>query len=285
MFQRPLLSFLLASVALTPLLTAQAEAAVITYTSTLQRLNSLEQVRAGNGGAAILPGFIGSTVSSSATATVDTSALTLRVQLNATGVEPGVPHVAHIHGNLAGGPAAPGSGAINSTLPTLAQDTDRDGFIEVAEGQPSYGPVLLELPDFVPDMSGAVAYDRTFNLGDPTTFAPVDRFNPNGPRFGITDLLGNDLISLDLRHVVIHGLTVPFGMGNAGAAPNEVDGTTTFLPVCPQDCPGGIPDPFEGTVALPVANGEFVRAAAVPEPISMALFGVGLLGLAASRRR
>ena len=178
-----------------------------------------------------------------------------------------------------------GSGAINSTIPTLAQDADHDGFIEVAEGSPSYGPVILELPNFTADAKGVVHYDQTFDLKDPLVFAPVDRFNPNGAHFGITDLLGADLSSLDLRHEVIHGLTVPFGMGNAGAAPNEVDGTTTYLPICPQDCPGGIADPFEGTVALPVANGEFVKVVLVPEPLSMAMLGVGILGLAAFRRR
>jgi hypothetical protein len=53
---------------------------------------------------------------------------TLNVRVMGSGFEPGIPHVAHIHGNLVN-PAISGSGALNSMTPTLAQDVDHDGFI------------------------------------------------------------------------------------------------------------------------------------------------------------
>jgi hypothetical protein len=83
--------------------------------------------------------------------------------------------------------------------------------------------------------------------------------------FGITDLLGSDLMSLDLREVVIHGLTVPPGPG-AGTS-GEVNGTNGYLTV------------------LPVASGEIVAAAPEPGTWAMMLIGFGAVGFAMRRRR
>lgn len=261
-----------------------ASAVVLNYTANMQTLNNAAQIIAGGG---VATGFTPSTVTGTSTATVDTVQQTLRIRYNLTGVEPGIPHLAHIHGNLVNN-MVPGSGVRDSRIPTLAQDVDRDGFIEVIEGAATYGPILVDLGDINtadgnPNDSN-LSYDQTFAFAN-LPFAPVNRFDPNGPKFGLVDVLGDDLMQLDQRHTVVHGLTVPFEIGNAGAAPNEVDGTTTFLPIRPED--NG--DPFEGTIALPVANGEFVLAAAdaVPEPGTLALLagGLGTAGWLRRRKR
>ena len=56
----------------------------------------------------------------------------LQVNFNVSGLEPGVTHLAHIHGLFNGGGQAK-----NSSTPTLSQDTDGDGYIELAEGKTS----------------------------------------------------------------------------------------------------------------------------------------------------
>src|ERR1700712_2526866 len=64
----------------------------------------------------------------------------LTVQLDATGLEPNQVHLEHIHGLL-----DQSSLPIDSRIPTLAQDTDHDNFIELDEGATTYGPILLQL--------------------------------------------------------------------------------------------------------------------------------------------
>jgi hypothetical protein len=71
-----------------------------------------------------------------------------------------------------------------------------------------------------------------------------------------------DFNDLDLRELVIHGLTVPPGPGEG--TPGEVDGTNGYLAV------------------LPVASAEI---AAAPEPSTWAMMILGLGGIAALRFR
>ena len=73
---------------------------------------------------------------------------TLTVNLMASGLEPNQAHIAHIHGLFSNG--ATGT-PVNSSVPGLSQDTDGDGFVELAEGSATYGPVLLEFGNVDPD--------------------------------------------------------------------------------------------------------------------------------------
>lgn len=179
----------------------------------------------------------------------------LSVNLTATGLEANELHIQHIHGLLDthGSP-------LDSMVPTLAQDSDHDNFIELAEGAATYGPVLLQLTDPPGDImhgfptapNGQINYFQTFDL-------------TKQPQFG-TDFTKGQLLPLDLREIVIHGLTV----GTAGAGtPGEVNGIPGYK------------------VALPISSGEIMLSVApVPEPetYAMMLAGLGLLGFVRIRR-
>lgn len=128
---------------------------------------------------------------------------TLTVQIKASGLEPGA-HISHIHGLSSGGQP------VNSTCPTIAQDTDRDGFVELVEGQATYGPILIDFGNIDPDMDGVINFTKTIQLGGSEGASPLEK-----------------------RHIVIHGKTV--GAVGAGT-PGEVDGTAGYKTVLPVLC-------------------------------------------------
>lgn len=133
----------------------------------------------------------GSGVSGSAELTLMGDELTVKVY--ATGLEPNMVHPQHIHG-FTGNKG-------NSTCPTPAADTNGDGLIDLVEGLPSYGGVLLEL--YVPidefpvaDENGILTYQRTFTLGE-SEFAEEGEL-----------ITQSDLSPLQNRTIVLHGMTV-----------------------------------------------------------------------------
>lgn len=133
----------------------------------------------------------GSGVSGTAELTLSGDQLTVKV--NATGLEPNMVHPQHIHGFI--------GNKANSTCPTAAADTNGDGLVDLVEGLPSYGPVLLEL--YVPidefpvaDANGVLNYERTFTLGE-------TEFTEEG------ELITESALSpLQNRTIVLHGMTV-----------------------------------------------------------------------------
>ena len=150
----------------------------------------------------------------------------LTVITAASGVEAGQIHAQHIHGFEDGR---------NATIPTLAQDDDRDGFIEVAEGAATYGPILLDLTapqgagvsGFPLPSGNSFLFAQTYNINDPV----------NGP---LATLL--DEAPLQNREIVLHGLSTLEGHGRG--TEGEVDGSAGFK------------------LFLPIASGEIQKASA-----------------------
>ena len=137
----------------------------------------------------------------------------LTVQIDATGLEAGVPHVGHIHGLVVDSRPA------DSNCPTTAQDTDHDSFVELAEGQVTYGPIIIPFGNVDPNMDGIVHFSHTYDLNDSSIYAAgFDK---------------SDVLPIDLREVVLHGMTLQAGQGSDGG---EADGTAGFKAVLPVTC-------------------------------------------------
>ncbi|GGL78943.1 calcium-binding protein [Wenxinia marina] len=166
----------------------------------------------------------------------------INVALSAQGLAPGA-HVQHIHGTFDedGNPT-------DAQTPTLGNDADRDGVVEVLEGVPAYGDVLMPVqgPDGsqpTADASGNLFYVQSFDIQDAANF-----FSPvTGAQYTFSDVM-----DLALREYVIHGVVVPpeIGAGTGG----EVDGTQNGLvPILP--AAAGEFDMISGSDALAAING------------------------------
>jgi len=146
----------------------------------------------------------------------------LNVAISGTGLTPSQTHVQHVHG-LFDEEGTP----IDSVAPTIADDADRDGMVEVLEGVGKYGDVLLPLSSdgMMPmaDASGRVSFIQNYDLGDDSQFAsPVT----------MTDYTAADIMPLTLREIVLHGVQIPDGIGEGTGG--EVDGGTNgYIPILP----------------------------------------------------
>lgn len=79
----------------------------------------------------------------------------LVAELLARGLDDGI-HVAHIHGIR----------QAENECPDLSSDTDRNGFVDVVEGLPAYGPVQITLSDGLSDRGTRIKYTRTYTMLD-----------------------------------------------------------------------------------------------------------------------
>jgi hypothetical protein len=89
----------------------------------------------------------------------------------------------------------------------------------------TYGPIIIGFGNTDPDMDGTVHFKHTYDLNDPSIYQP-----------GYSKA---DVVPLDLREVVLHGLTLQAGQGATNAdsiAPNEADGTAGEKAVLPVTC-------------------------------------------------
>lgn len=155
----------------------------------------------------------------SGTATLTLTGRSLRIHVQATGLGTGGAHLGHVHGVT-----GDNGRAIASRCPTTAQDTDGDGFLELLEGVPVYGPILIDMMNIDPDGDGNVNFTTTVQLAENATVIPLNK-----------------------RHVVVHGQNVLAGPG--AGTPGEVDGTAGFKVILPNLC-GSIRNVTPGSDAL-----------------------------------
>lgn len=162
-----------------------------------------------------------------AVVTDDDGSSYLNVAISATGLTPSQTHAQHIHG-LFDGAGAP----IDSVAPTIADDADRDGMVEVLEGVGQYGDVLLPLSSggMMPmaDANGNVFFVQSYDLGDDSNF-----FSP----VTMTDYTAADIMPLALREIVLHGVEIPdgIGMGTGGEVAGGANGYIGILPAAAGD--------------------------------------------------
>jgi hypothetical protein len=183
----------------------------------------------------------GSGVSGRADLTLDTDTGMLDVRLRASGLAPNQLHVQHIHGTF--GPDGKPTQAVTPSF-SAGSDTDGDGIIELAEGVPSYGPIVLSLTDaaggFPMAPKGRIDYFHTFDLSKTDAFAGNPLPDDPDNKFTVADLL-----PLNLREIVVHGGFLADGQGFGPGEANGVAGYKTVLPVAagaiaPVPLPAGI---------------------------------------------
>ncbi|WP_051286245.1 hypothetical protein [Salinimicrobium terrae] len=89
----------------------------------------------------------------------------LTVKIYATGLEPDMPHPQHIHGFKENNK--------NAKCPTSSADSDGDGFVELGEGLPFYGPVLLPLTPFPTAPDGTIEFTQTYTVDENMFITPL----------------------------------------------------------------------------------------------------------------
>jgi hypothetical protein len=99
----------------------------------------------------------------------------LTVMIMATGLEPNALHPQHIHGFI--------ENTRKGRCPTMAADVNGDNLVDLGEGLPFYGPILLSLEPFPTAPDGTINFVETYALD-------------------------KSMKALQNRVIVLHGMTV-----------------------------------------------------------------------------
>ena len=168
-------------------------------------------------------------VSGRAVLLIDLNDQSLIVDIEAEGLEPGQVHIQHIHGF---------EDDTDSKVPTIAQDDDTDGFVELAEGLETYGPILLNLslnPEDSLHDRGEGDHDHADEAEFPTVgddgvldYQQTFRFDADDPN---AQAIFDSIKMLEAKEIVLHGLSVAEGQGEG--TDMEVDGTAGYKLVLP----------------------------------------------------
>jgi hypothetical protein len=184
--------------------------------------------------------------------TLDSGDRTLTVDAAALGLEPNQEHPFHIHGFADDRP---------SELPTIRQDTDRDGFVESPEGALVFGPVLLPLTQDNPATPPVEGDFPVANAEGVVEFSQTYTFDANDPEQAadFADLTAR----LEGRGIQFHGLELPPGAGEG--TDYEVNGTGGYIAELPvangiiEEFPDGITPALLNTFEItPLDVAEFL---------------------------
>lgn len=134
----------------------------------------------------------------------------LEVKVNARGLAPNTIHPQHIH--------------VGDACPTDAQDVNSDGFVDVLEGVPTYGAILVPLDSDLADLGSQLGgFPVPGNANGAITYrasASVAELNA-----ATQGAIGEDL-RLSTRHIVLHGVApdsgLPGSVASIGGFPAEV---------------------------------------------------------------
>jgi hypothetical protein len=119
-----------------------------------------------------------------ATADIRIKADDFRITVRARGVTPGTLHPQHIHAGM--------------QCPTMADDANHDGFVDVIEGLPKYGPILVSLDSDLNDFGMSLDFPTADDRG-------TYRYRETASMSALEDGIMGPL-DVDTRHVVIHGV-------------------------------------------------------------------------------
>lgn len=142
-------------------------------------------------------------------------------RVTASSVKPGALHVQHIHAT--------------AECPPPSADTNGDGYIDVIEGVPFYGEILVPLDgDLSAQAAGAMGFpaanaegqvDYTQSTSLDALLADLRAEDPN-PDDAITRLGEGEDLGLEGRHVVVHGVSpdmeLPSTVQTIGELPPQV---------------------------------------------------------------
>ena len=198
-----------------------------TYTATLGSLNANA-----NGGKAV-----------TGTATLTIQGDMLNVTVDAQGLSPNEMHMMHIH--------------TGGSCPTAAADANHDGYVDVVEGVPSYGLILVPLTSDLThqgagmspmtDANGNLHYTASVSLTTLLADLHMPQADPSSP---VVKLKAGEALNLAAREIVIHGV-VP----------------STNLPSTVQSLPGA---PATATIPMACGSIKLQQAAATPTPTTPA---------------
>ena len=159
----------------------------------------------------------------SGTATVSLYDKTLTVKFDAMGLQPNMSHDAHIHGMLNG---------TDATCPTMAQDTNGDGYVSVFEGAPAYGPIKVSLsaPITAPGPNTVAALFAPFAGVDSNAFQSADGQGMDHYNQSITYDLSDPeakaayegIMPLAAQEIVIHGAMAPESVDTKGGSTTKI---------------------------------------------------------------